>query len=391
MSRVTNPVTEQSVSCGFFNSDGIAGSRKYYASEMSAIFDGIIKDGVFASIGTALVVEAGSGNTVNVGIGKCWFNHTWTLNDAILPIDCGDSEVLLNRIDAIVVEVNDTDTVQDNFIKAIKGTPATNPSRPTLANEERVHQYALCYIYRKAGTTEITQSDITNMVGVETPFITGILETVKPEEFCKQWQDGLDRFMAAEKADVEAFMAAEKADVEAFMDSEKADVDAYMTARETEFNNWYSQMTTLMEDVVNETTTWTENQKASVLDWFETMKNQLSADSAINLQLQINRAEIEKMLLVGLIDGEKTFSEDGTVITSVDSKGRKLVKTFTNNFLTITIVLTDANDTVMGEMVKNLSSDGSVINTEVTIYEIETELEDLTYEVVIEDDTLILS
>lgn len=394
MSRVTNTITEQSVSCGFFNSDGVAGTRKYYASDMSAIFDGIIRDGIFASIGTAFVVEAHSGNTVNVGVGKCWFNHTWTLNDAVLPIDCGDSDEfidraadpILNRIDAIVIEVNQTDAVQDNFIKFVKGTPATNAVRPTMIKEDRIHQYALCYIYRKAGSTEIKQTDITNMVGVETPFITGILESVKPEEFCKQWQDGLDRFKAAEEAEMDAFMAAEKAEVE-----------TYIKSRENDFNIWYSQMKTLMADVINETDIWTENQKASVLDWFNDMKDQLSSDAAVNLQLQINKAEIERILTVGLLDGEKTISEDGSVITSIDSKGRKLVKTFTNNFLTATTVLTDKNNVTMGEMVKTFSSDGDVINTEVTINEIDIEIDPGTggggasYDVRIEDDVLILS
>ena len=40
-----------SVSSGFFNS--LNGDRKYNAAQMSAIFDGLIIDGVFASIGTA--------------------------------------------------------------------------------------------------------------------------------------------------------------------------------------------------------------------------------------------------------------------------------------------------------------------------------------------------
>ena len=101
MSKITNPEIESSVSCGFYNSDGAAGRRRYHASEMSRIFDGIIKDGIFASIGTCFAVDAYSGNTVNVGVGKCWFNHTWTENDAILPVDCGEAEQIAdaNRID----------------------------------------------------------------------------------------------------------------------------------------------------------------------------------------------------------------------------------------------------------------------------------------------------
>ena len=93
-----------SVSSGFFNS--LNGDRKYNAAQMSAIFDGLIIDGVFASIGTAFAVKAAGGLTVNVGIGKAWFDHTWTVNDSILPMTAPEAEVLLDRIDAVVLEVN---------------------------------------------------------------------------------------------------------------------------------------------------------------------------------------------------------------------------------------------------------------------------------------------
>lgn len=101
-----------SVSSGFFNS--LNGDRKYNAAQMSAIFDGLIIDGVFASIGTAFAVKAAGGLTVNVGIGKAWFDHTWTVNDSILPMTAPEAEVLLDRIDAVVLEVNGMESVRNN-------------------------------------------------------------------------------------------------------------------------------------------------------------------------------------------------------------------------------------------------------------------------------------
>ena len=100
-----------SVTYGFYNS--LNGDRKYNAEQISSIFDGLIVDGVFASIGTAFAVEAAGGLTVNVGIGRAWFNHTWTLNDSILPLTAPESEVLLDRIDAVVLEVNGLEQYQD--------------------------------------------------------------------------------------------------------------------------------------------------------------------------------------------------------------------------------------------------------------------------------------
>ena len=153
-----------SVSSGFFNS--LNGDRKYNAAQMSAIFDGLIIDGVFASIGTAFAVKAAGGLTVNVGVGKAWFDHTWTVNDSILPMTAPEAEVLLDRIDAVVLEVNGMESVRDNTIKFVKGNPSIAPSRPTLTNEGNVHQYPLCYIYRKYGTAVINQADITPMLSL---------------------------------------------------------------------------------------------------------------------------------------------------------------------------------------------------------------------------------
>lgn len=350
MSKITNPKTELSVTCGFYDSSA-TGTRKYYASQMARIFDGIIRDGIFASIGMCFSVNASSGNTITVGTGKCWFNHTWTENDAILPIDCDESEPLLNRIDAVVIEIDSSDEVKDNFIKIIKGEPNLVPSRPEMKHTETLNQYALAYIYRAAESTEIIQSNITSVIGTEeTPFITGILEVISLDKLLGQWQDDLNRFVAAEKARTTS-------ELNSFVDNTESDFDA-----------WYLEMKTLMDDTVNEVNTWTTNQKATIIQWFESIRNQLDTDQAANLQNQINDGEIKNILMTGLTNGTKTISEDGTVITSTDSAGLTLTKTFTNNFLTITTVLTNSNGIEIGRHVKEFSADGRVIDSSITIY-----------------------
>lgn len=354
MSRITNPETEQYVSCGFFNSNN---DRRYDAVQMSSIFDGVIVDGIFGSIGDKFNVTAGSGTTVNVGTGKCWFNHTWTLNEAILPMDCGESEIYLDRYDAIVIEVNTTEAVRDNFIKVVKGTPSAKPAYPVLIKNGGIYQYPLCYIYRKAESTEITQAEIRNAIGTsETPFVTSILKAVSIDDLLGQWQTQLDQFVDSEEADLDTFMEGEKADLEAFM-----------SAQEDEYQTWFSNMAQLMADVVTEIDTWTENQRKTIISWFEGLKVNLSGDVAVNLQFQIDEKEIENYIVHGLSDGTKTFSDDGRVITTVDSEGRKLTKTFSSDFLICTTVLTDINGGELGRLVKTFSSDGKSISSELTI------------------------
>lgn len=314
-----------SVTYGFYNS--LNGDRKYNAEQVSSLFDGLIIDGVFASVGTAFAVKATTGITVNVGIGKAWFNHTWTLNDSILPLEAPEAEVLLDRIDAVVLEVDATESVRANSIKFVKGTPSSAPSNPTLTNEGTVHQYPLCYIYRKFGSSAITQADITNMVGTEsTPFVTAMLQTISLDELLGQWQSELDQFV----------------------DARQDEVDQWIASEESDFTEWFDQM------------------KADFLAWYNQMKDQLGEDAAGNLQNQINKDEIKRILLVGFEDGTKEFSEDGTVITSTASDGRILTKTFTNGFLTMTSVLKSAAGAEVARAVKTFNTDGSLISTVVT-------------------------
>lgn len=198
MSRITNPTSESSVTCGFFNGT-MDRRRTYDAHQLSSLFDGILKDGVFASIGECFRVEINTDipNTVNVLPGKAWFNKTWTLNDSILPIDCGTSSTGLDRIDAIVIEVNKGEEVLDNFIKFIPGTPSSTPVKPSLIKTNDVYQYALCYITRIAGSDAITAADIEYVVGTgETPFVTGIMETVSVDSLFTQWEGEFDSWFA---------------------------------------------------------------------------------------------------------------------------------------------------------------------------------------------------
>lgn len=332
-----------SITCGFFNS--LNGDRKYDASQMSSIFDGLIIDGVFASIGTAFAVKAVGGLTVNVGVGKAWFDHTWTVNDAVLPLTAPEAEVLLDRIDAVVLEVNATESVRENTIKFVKGTPSSAPVNPTLENEGNVHQYPLCYIYRKYGTAVINQADITSMIGTEsTPFVTAILQTISLDELLGQWQNELDLFTAAQEQEVSDWIANE----------------------ESGFTTWFDQMKADLQSEQAALDQWVASEQTDFLAWYNQMKDQLSEDAAGSLQLAISKEEIKRILLVGFEDGTKAFSDDGTVITSTASDGRTLTKTFTNGFLTMTNVLKSATGSEVARAVKTFDSDGKLISTVVT-------------------------
>ena len=181
------------VTYGFYNS--LNGDRKYNAEDVSHIFNGIITDGVFSTIGDALMTVAGTGMQVVVKTGKCWFNGTWTMNDSLLPLDIEAADVSLTRIDAVVVEVDTSVATRANSIKIVKGTASANPANPTMKSEEFVHQYPIAYVTVSAGVTSITADKISANVGKnKCPFITSVLQQADITDIFNGWEAEFDEW-----------------------------------------------------------------------------------------------------------------------------------------------------------------------------------------------------
>lgn len=179
-----------SLTYGFYNS--VSHDRKYNAEQLSSIFDGLITDGIYDTVGQCFLVRAYSGMTIYVGTGRAWFNHTWTLNDAIMPLTLEDSELVQYRKDAVVIEIDHTTAVRANSIKVIKGTPADTEALcepPTMVNTEFVHQYPLAYITVGPNVAEISDAVIENTVGTSAcPFVDGLLQRITTDQLIVQWR-----------------------------------------------------------------------------------------------------------------------------------------------------------------------------------------------------------
>ena len=357
-----------SVTYGFYNSKNK--DRRYDAIQMSSIFDGIIRDGILQHVGTAMMVNASTGMMVNVGIGRAWFNHTWTLNDALLPLTVPQSEVILNRIDAVVLEVDSRESVRANAIKIIKGTPATNPVKPTMISTNDRWQYPLAYIRVNSGVTSIRQADITNAVGTsECPFVTAPLEMMSIDALVVQWKDQWDAFYEKETSDMEATNAfwkeqwttwfnAQTEEIQqsylewekqwdAFYEKETSDMETtnafwkeqwttWFNAQteeiqqsylewEKQWDDWYASQTADMQetntywkqlwaswfneytnDNTSEMAAWRENAQALFDEWFQQLKDTLSEDVEANLANQILELQERTKILEEIVDGIRT-------------------------------------------------------------------------------------
>lgn len=171
---------------GFYNAKNH--DKVYDAVDFSELFNGIINDGVFMTVGECFKVEPVSGGIgVSVGSGRAWFDGTWSDNNSKMMIKLTDSDMLEARIDAIVISIDKSR--RENKIEVIKGTKSSSPIRPTLNNTETKKYYPLAYVTIPANATTLNSSNIQNVVGLTpTPFVTGVLETASVDYLYSNWE-----------------------------------------------------------------------------------------------------------------------------------------------------------------------------------------------------------
>lgn len=302
-----------SFASGFFNS--VDHDRLYDATDISRLFDGLIRDGIFASIGDCLVVKQSNQMNVTVGTGRAWFNHTWSYNDALYPVTIPPSEILMDRIDAVVLEINSVESVRANSIKLIKGTPSSTPAKPVLTNTKEIHQYPLAYVTVGKEVTSIRQADIENCVGTSAcPFVTGILEVISIEQLIPQWKDILNRFVEENTANFNTWMNGEKQDYQAWLTAAKKEITDWQATSKSDYQKWYDSIkngydqwfATIKAAYDANWSTFQQWEKASQTEfdkWFENIKNKLEGDLGAKLTLEAEKLGKEK---VSLIESTKT-------------------------------------------------------------------------------------
>lgn len=298
-------VIKMSLTYGFYNS--LDHDRKYSALQMGSIFDGIVNDGIYMAIGERMMVMSSSGMTVMVGTGRAWFNHTWTLNDARIPLTIEPAEVTLTRIDLIVLEINNTLQVRANSIKVIKGVPSQKPAWPTIVNDEYVHQHILAAITIKPHMSAIRQADITNCVGTNhAPFVTGIIQTINADSLIAQWRDQWAQFFEQESEEIvanknfwktqyETFYANQtetiRTQIQTWIDQWHDFTSAYGEQMEgfrndtaVEIDTWFNETAARFESSIE---LWQQTRDEEFLTWFNGLREMLDENAEAGLAAKI--------------------------------------------------------------------------------------------------------
>lgn len=170
---------------GFFNS--VSGDRVYNADDVNDFLEGLISSsGIFANVGGMFEVTANTGLTLNVGTGKAMIQNHWVKSNAIETITLSTAHALLNRIDAIVLRLDNTN--RQIILTTIEGSPASNPVSPEIVRDGQIYDICLAHVSVRAGTTAITQSAIKDkrLNSELCGFIVGLVEQLDTSQFMAQ-------------------------------------------------------------------------------------------------------------------------------------------------------------------------------------------------------------
>lgn len=178
---------------GFFNS--VNHDRTYDADTFGSMFDGVINDGVFRTWGDGMIVTSVGGMVVTVGTGRAWFNHTWTVVTADERLTLAAASPSMPRIDSVVLRVDKSTPVRANRIYIKQGKASGSPSRPSLERTSQVQEYVLANIKINNGATAVSQSNITNQIGRDTPFAELVNNTFDSANLIKQWESQFQDFI----------------------------------------------------------------------------------------------------------------------------------------------------------------------------------------------------
>lgn len=152
-------------------------------------------NGVFATPTTGLMVEAVSGMTVKVNKGGCHINGARAYLDADLNVTLSASNPSYDRYDRIVARFDNSEEVRSIDIYTKEGTASRNPVVPALTRQPEYYEICLATIRVVAGTTNITNSYITdtrlndNLCGLVVPAIPYEEST---QQLWKQISDSID-------------------------------------------------------------------------------------------------------------------------------------------------------------------------------------------------------
>ena len=285
-----------------FDSDGIPEfDRAITSAPFRKLIKQLVKEGVDPTNSASLQVYATGEMTVTVNPGFGVVDGLLALEDESRTLAVTANDGTYDRIDTVVLRLDDNDNVRLCDLYIVQGTPASSPVHPDLTREGSIYELGLADIFVGAHSTRITTDKVTDTrydterCGVISPIAEFDTETLNQQ------------------------------------------MTAWALAQQEDFEEW------------------SEAQKNSFAAWVATIQDILDDAAAGNLQLEIERVDKARM---GLEETHIEFNADGS-ITETKGDGRQLETTF-NADGTITQVLTDDLGGELWRQTTTFNADGSI-------------------------------
>ena len=122
----------------------------------------LFSDGILPNPSTNLQVSAGTGMKVNLYAGFAICNGCMKLQESNTVLDIETASAVNDRIDTVVLRLNDNDDVRECEFYVLTGTPASTPVRPVLTQTDSIWEIGLADIFVKANSTQISNANITD-------------------------------------------------------------------------------------------------------------------------------------------------------------------------------------------------------------------------------------
>lgn len=251
-----------------FKTDGTpVFDRAISSAPYRKLIKSLFSDGVLPNPSTNLQVSAGTGMKVNLYAGFAICNGCQKLQESNTALDIATASAVNDRIDTVVLRLNDNDDVRECEFYVLTGTPAVAPVRPALTQTDSIWEIGLADVLVKANSTQISNANIT-----DTRYETarcGVISSI------------------------------------------------------SEFDT-----TTLYQQIQSDLQEFREVNQANFIAWVESLKSKLAENVAASLQLQIDEInenhQLKTYLSPKLMDSTKDWSNFKLSDLKV---GRKLVAT----------------------------------------------------------------
>lgn len=190
---------------GFYNS--INKDRLYTAEDMNLPYKRIVSNGVFAKTSeessTDFQVISNGSMSVTILAGNGIFKDKWAELTSPQIIALATSHTLLDRIDSIIVRIDETEDVRAGSIIVRSGDYATNPTPPSLVDETNIKEYRLANVYVGANVETIGQDVIEDTrPTAECGWVHNLLWDSDISATYKQWQAQFDNWFSKIKEQV---------------------------------------------------------------------------------------------------------------------------------------------------------------------------------------------